>query len=357
MVNATEMMRPENWVTCSFLEDFSALFCYFLFFYALLCNVRKCALIGTVKSGNETKQNKKLYNKTKDYKNTATQTLFLRPVPPPPMPGKKGVGLTLNTPERVRLNVARIRALKPSWNYSWDSVRIAEQPDDIEFIPMLWGAWGGEDNIRRRIQENVLPAYKLGKVHRLLAFNEPDMKSQSNLDVDSVIQEYWPVLQESGIPLASPSVGHAFGAWMIDFMKQVKASNNTLRVDYTAIHWYKGPNAEKFKQHIIDAYHKYGERPILLTEFAPADWNADANRKNRYTSKQVLAFAKDVLPWLERQPFVAGYAWFSFPPSHVAGGPSALFDGDDSKKLTPLGRYYASVTPAKPDGDQDIEIA
>lgn len=281
---------------------------------------------------------------------SASSTRCNEPLAIPPMPGKKGVGLTLGRPEIVQRNVKRVRMLNPSWNYSWGPERIPDQPDDIEFIPMIWGAWG-EAGLRRRLEKDILPQYKLGKVRRLLAFNEPDMEFQSNLSVDKVV-EYWPVLQDARIPLATPSVAHALGDWMIDFMQQVE--EKCLRAEYTAIHWYKSPNPQKFKEDITEAFYRHGERPILLTEFAVADWGASSPEENRYTAEKVLAFAKEVIPWLERQPFVAGYAWFAFNPSFGAGSSSALFDGDNSVNLTPLGRYYASVTPSNPDGDQTI---
>jgi len=277
------------------------------------------------------------------------------------MPGKKGIGLVLkvksNQPDEstLQLNLKRILALQLSWNYSWNSVRVPEQSPCTEFVPMIWGARGGgegEAGIRQKIEHDVIPQYKSGLVHRLLAFNEPDVKTQSNLSVDQVIS-YWPILQESGIPLASPSAGHALGDWMQQFMTKVKS--NGLRVDYVAMHWYKNPNPERFKSDIMEVYHRYGKRPILVTEFAPADWTACTSNENKYTPQQVLAFAKEVLPWLERQKFVEGYAWFPFRPSSAAGTSSALFVEDYSETLTALGRYYASVTPSTPDGDQSIE--
>lgn len=62
---------------------------------------------------------------------------------------------------------------------------------------------------------------------------------------------------------------------------------------------------------------------------------------------------KEVVPWLEYSPFVAGYAWFNFWPSFSQGTTSSLYD-DSQLILTACGRYYASVTPENPMGDQSI---
>jgi Glycosyl hydrolase catalytic core len=64
---------------------------------------------------------------------------------------------------------------------------------------------------------------------------------------------------------------------------------------------------------------------------------------------------KQVVPWLEKQEFIAGYSWFDFDHQHGPGGVSSLFHGRASKKLTALGRFYASVTTGNPKGDQSIQ--
>jgi hypothetical protein len=257
-------------------------------------------------------------------------------------------------PENWQINLPRILALNVSWNYSWGSKRIDQQPDNIEFIPMIWGAWGGEDGIRRKLTQDIVPEWNAGRIKRFMAFNEPDIAKQSNLPVDIVVG-HWSVLQEVSIPVASPSVGHPLGSWMKDFMARVK--EECLRVEYTALHWYGNPNANKFKRDMTEAYFLYGERPLLITEFAPADWQANSPEENRWSDAQVLNFMKEVVPWLERQPFVLGYAWFQFQRSDPAGTSSALFeDSTTSTNLTARGKFYASVTLDNPDGDQRIVV-
>jgi hypothetical protein len=105
----------------------------------------------------------------------------------------------------------------------------------------------------------------------------------------------------------------------------------------------------------VKAYMLYGsDRPLLITEFAIADWDATTLEENRHSANEVLAFMKDVLPWMEEpeQDWIAGYSWFSFDASSPVGTSSALFDDDGA--LTTLGRYYASVTTENPTGDQSI---
>jgi len=118
------------------------------------------------------------------------------------------------------------------------------------------------------------------------------------------------------------------------------------------VHWYGGPSPTAFKQRMVEIYKAYGERPLLITEFALADWGAKTPQQNSIKREDVLAFMKDVLPWMERQNWIAGYAWFSFEIDDPNGTSSALFDGDGN--LTASGRFYQSVTNEKPSGDQSV---
>jgi hypothetical protein len=92
---------------------------------------------------------------------------------------------------------------------------------------------------------------------------------------------------------------------------------------------------------------------LLITEFAPADWKAATVQGNRHSPAKVLAFMKEVLPWMEAQDWIAGYAWFSFYIDAKQGTSSALFDKDGN--LTACGKYYKSITPKNPSGDQSIK--
>lgn len=278
----------------------------------------------------------------------------LPPLPPPPLPGKKGIGFTLRDEGEKGSwieNIPKVVALNPYWNYSWGSKRIETQPDNIEFVPMLWGAWG-ETGFIENIVSDIYPQIESGQAKRVLGFNEPDYKPQSNIPVQKAVS-FWHILEDIGIPLASPSVAKATGTWMLDFMEEAEA--NCLRMEYIALHWYGAANADEFKNQMRVAYQLYGSRrPLLITEFAPADWSADIPEANKWSEARVLDFMKEVLPWLEEQDMVAGYAWFPFEQTNAAGSSSALFDLFGNQ--TALGRFYASVTTENPAGDQSIEV-
>ena len=61
---------------------------------------------------------------------------------------------------------------------------------------------------------------------------------------------------------------------------------------------------------------------------------------NRYSEDAVLQFMKEVLPELERRPYVIRYAWFGAGEGMSEElRTSRLFEADGS--LTRLGRFYA----------------
>ncbi len=176
------------------------------------------------------------------------------------LPGKKGVCFTLRQPGAkkggtIEKNMPRVKALNASWNYSWGLDIVREQPADIEFVPMIWGAWSKEA-LRKKLDERVLPNIRAGKIKRLLGFNEPDKRDQSNMSYIRALK-LWPALEKLGIPLCSPACANPEGikdvsaqgvpgTWMKDFMREVDKKG--YRVDYIGVHWYGGTNSSAFSR-------------------------------------------------------------------------------------------------------------
>ena len=254
------------------------------------------------------------------------------------LPGKKGICFTLRKKGEKGSwvdNIPRINATRSYWNYSWGSSRVDAQPENIEFIPMTWGAWG-KDGFAKTLQRDVVPQIQSGKAKRLLGFNEPDKKEQANMPYTEALK-YWPMLEQLGIPLCSPACANPLsdvddstqgvrGTWMRDFMRE--ADKRNYRMDYIGVHWYGGTSPRSFKERMIEVYEAYGRRPLLVSEFAVADWGAKSIEENSHSKESVLKFMKDVLPWMEKQNWIAGYAWFSFGINEAVGTSSTLFDRD-----------------------------
>lgn len=241
------------------------------------------------------------------------------------LPGKKGVC--------AKTMMSKVVAQKPWWNYTWKIDYYSDQPKNVEFIPMTWG--GFNPNVTLPYIQRLIDD---GKITRVLGFNEPDKADQSNMTVDRAL-ELWPYLESLGVPLGSPATAkHPVSSdWFKAFMNKVKEKG--YRVDFVCVHDYGGGSVDAFKTKLTSIYNTYDNRPILVTEFAVADWTAEKPENNKHSLSKVKNFMNGALDWMEQNDFVLGYAWFSFGVGEAAGTTSALFD--KSNNLTELGKFYS----------------
>jgi len=223
--------------------------------------------------------------------------------PPPTFPGKKGVCMTLRSEGQEGSwlqNLPLVVALRPHWNYNWGLFPIDEQPDDIEFVPMVWGSWG--ERTIEKLQSNLTQVVEgsSSTIKRILGYNEPDAYAQSNMNLWQATSA-WPILESMDLPLISPSCADPGGQWMEKFMAlsdSLNCSSSRPRVDYVGVHWYGGPDVEAFQSKMTGYYDMYGKRPLVVTEFAIADWEAKTVQDNRFSRQVVLDFMKEVIPWV-----------------------------------------------------------
>ena len=243
----------------------------------------------------------------------------------------KKKGLCITTREGTRW-ADKVRAVEAHWMYSWGPTAPKNLPAGVEFIPMIWGYWGQDEQIAKAGKA----AKASGGTH-LLGFNEPDQKSQSNMSVDKALRA-WPKLMETGLRLGGPGCVHPDNEWMKEFMK--KADERKLRVDFVCVHSYGGTNMDHFVKR-MERVHRMFKRPLWITEFAVGDWNAKSRAQNQYKPAQIARYMEKLLPKLESMDIIERYSWFPTGPDNRHLGPSALFKKDGS--LTELGRIYRDV--------------
>jgi hypothetical protein len=243
---------------------------------------------------------------------------------------KKGVCYTNNAQRWSH----RTSELGAHWMYSWGNALAEEIPENVEYVPMFWGAGSVNDDNIDRIKQLV----NEGKVKYVLGFNEPDGASQANMSVDTAI-ELWPRLEEIGVPLVSPATVNPNNDWMKEFMQ--RADELGLRVDYVAVHHYGGSNELGFVNKLKQTHDDYN-RPIWVTEFAVADWNATSPENNRYTEAEVIHFMEQSLKALDDIDWVFRYSWFDGRNAPLYT--SALYD-DENTTQTAVGAVYANHLP------------
>jgi hypothetical protein len=147
--------------------------------------------------------------------------------------------------------------VNPLWNYDWDNV--ATSSPDVEYVPMRHNLyWNAYSNINN----------KTGSTHAL-GFNEPDRPDQANMSVETTLSE-WPNLMASGLRLGSPATSDGGLNWLYDFIDRADALK--YRVDYVAVHYYKGGwTAAQLRDWLLGIHLRTG-RPLWVTE-----WNNGAN--------------------------------------------------------------------------------
>ena len=245
---------------------------------------------------------------------------------------KKGMCLGVSTPDFQK----KLLESKSTWHYGWNFRKSALHPPSVEYVPMIFG------NPSPSTLTYLDSTYRAGDFTHLLGFNEPDAAEQGNVTVDQAIAA-WPSMMALGIPLGSPAATNAEGPWMTEFMSRAAALN--YRVDFVTVHSYPGPNAVNFLA-MLKRVHALYNKPIWITEFAVADWNASSTTPNRFSEPEVLEFMKTVLTALEtpEYSFVHRFAWFAktnITPDDISPlGKSLFYDVDGG--LTYLGQYYAN---------------
>jgi hypothetical protein len=220
-----------------------------------------------------------------------------------------------------------------SWWYNW-SLQPSGGHTGIEFVPMIWGA------------STVSGAIPSGSSF-LLGFNEPNFMSQANLTPAQAAAD-WPALQANAVlsALAGGIVGPAMnfcgpvascnGTDPFQYLSTFLADCAGCEVDYVAAHWYNCdlPSLQDYLESggNLAGYEQFG-KPIWLTEFS-CDGNA--------TEAQQEAYMRAAIPYLESNPRVFRYAWFSASPIPNA----QLVNADGSP--TALGQVYIGLPQTCP---------
>ncbi|HEX9229634.1 MAG TPA: glycosyl hydrolase [Arthrobacter sp.] len=246
-------------------------------------------------------------------------------IPPGP---RKGIGLAVGK----RYDVGQLDALDVNWFYNWGPSYPKGRPTQ-DFIPMIWG----KESVRRKDLEEVQSELHVTGAAELLGFNEPDHPEQADMSVDTAV-ELWPALESSGLRLGSPAPVQALGDWLKEFMD--RAASKDLRVDFITMHSYPSPDSESFLGNVQKLHDRYG-KPIWVTEYAVADWDATAKSPSRHSEKDILAFMAETAEGLREMPFVERFAWKTRAANDPIMGASALFKDDGS--LTPTGELYRSL--------------
>lgn len=215
--------------------------------------------------------------------------------PPTTNPGGTKRGLAYNNADLASSFTGADSQL--SWAYNWGSTT-PSIPSSFEYVPMLWGA---EPVHSHNWNEAASSAIASGSKH-LLAFNEPDLPAQANLDPGSAAAGYKKFMQPFAgkARLGSPAVTNGPAPMGIAFYQSFMAACDGCTVDFIPMHWYdSASNVAGFKKHVGDMKAVSGGRKLWITEFGAAG-----------STEEQEEFLRQVIPWLDGQDYVERYAYF-----------------------------------------------
>lgn len=241
-------------------------------------------------------------------------------------------------------SAADLQALAPgvAWWYNWATApdgtgaATAYQRLGVDYVPMQWN--GNLD--RAPVTAATLgPRIPTGSSY-LLGFNEPNFRDQANL-TPSQAAALWPQLQavaaSKGLRLVSPAVNYCGNCVSengttyyspVAYLDAFFAACPNCQVDYIAVHTYVCE--EQYLREKIAELKKYN-KPIWLTEFACGDMPAA-----QITPAVQQKYLFDAVNYLEKEPAIFRYAWFSGRNNEI---PNINLLGSDGQ-LTALGQRY-----------------
>jgi Glycosyl hydrolase catalytic core len=252
-----------------------------------------------------------------------------------------------------------------SWWYNWTADG-AGGDSHMEFVPMVWDGTTYSQCCSGRVCDPRVPLPpndyggncdpSLGHLHAapptgsfgyLLGFNEPNFYAQA----DMIYQQSaaaWPSFMATAKALGAKTVAPAMNfcgspadptlcsdpavtdpvTYLNDFLKQCPGG---CPVDHLSVHWYSyGSGCDLASlQGYLSLYAGFG-KPIWLSEFSCDPSHSAADNK---------AFMLKAIPWLESNPNIFRYAWFSVPGGDT---PAAVLQNADGS-LTDLGKTYVGL--------------
>jgi len=224
-----------------------------------------------------------------------------------------------------------------TWYHHWEMGPVPQMPSKNEYVPMFWGP------SKWNLWDERLAEMKKKTPKHLMAFNEPDVPSQSHMDpnyaAELFIEQIYP-WSKKGTQLGSPAIVWDLN-WMATFLSGVEKKGG--HVDFICLHWYGSWNdLAGFKSFVTTTHSRFGKN-IWITEIG-------ITSASHPSQSQVKNFLMDALSWLDSQPYAERAAWFgSFevgnPPDDFATGLNAFFNNHG--EISDMGYWY--VYSSQPD--------
>ena len=213
-------------------------------------------------------------------------------------------------------------SLLSGWCYNWNSAPDTTLPSSISYVPMLHSLIPVHTSTWSQRANSAIDANsKAGRGTWLMAFNEPDIPSQANLDVGAAVagyrQYFGPLQGKGGVKLGSPAVSNGESASKpmgLAYLSSFLGACGGCQVDFVPVHWY-GCDDGCPVANDIDAFKKFVTKAVAAAKGKPV-WVTEFQRKGANEEE----FVKSVVPWLEGQGGVERYAYFMVQEGSLVQG-------------------------------------
>ena len=217
--------------------------------------------------------------------------------------------------------------LRAKWTYNWNNNRTSTI--DAEYVPIRQTRWW----------PSFATTNAMRNTNHLLGFNEPDNPQQADAycTVDQAIGAWQPLL-ESGLRIGSPATTDGGLSYLYAFMD--KADSAGLRVDFVAVHFYRGCQTAAQYYNFLRGIHERTGRPLWVTEFNNgANWTTSPGCPLP-TYAQQAATIQSFLHMLDTAAFVERYCLYEWVEST-----RQLFNSTNPIVLNPAGKIYRDQAP------------
>lgn len=110
----------------------------------------------------------------------------------------------------------------------------------------------------------------------------------------------------------------------LGWLKSFLESCSDCQIDCINVHWYdSAENTAYFKSHVEEAITLANGKPVFVSEFGASG-----------SSEQITTFLEDVMPWMDKNSNIAGYAYFMAKDGVLVTGSEPSTYGNTYMKYT-----------------------
>ncbi len=228
---------------------------------------------------------------------------------------------------------------KAGFMYNWATEDPTDGTTGIPYIPMLWGV---DDQRVSDFKKNVLGHPENYPSKLVMAFNEPDISGQANMDAQTACRYteelLVPLKEQHGFKLIGPAVAWVDGPWYTDFRNA--CPDTFAKFDFHALHYYDADADKVIKS--VNKFHQTFGKPLFITE--TACWVYTSQEHQCSGEGQAQAYLTALGDFARKTDFVKGFAPFGLFTMGQLPGNVGNFNRLATQGGTPTNLFWAALS-------------